>query len=62
MPRLYQYELIEQLPTDAITVSQYARAKGCDTSYVYHLLKRGKADFKIVLFHGINFVIPVINN
>ena len=59
MPRLYEYTIINQLPPGAVTVSQYAKGKGCVTSYIYHLIKRGKADFNIVVFQGINFVVTV---
>ena len=54
---LHLYEQVDKLKPGAMTVSQYAEERGCTTSYIYHLIKRGKADFKIVVYNGINFVV-----
>lgn len=51
------YDQVDELPADALTVRQYAEQRDCTTSYIYHLIKRGKADFKIVVYNGINFVV-----
>jgi len=56
MPRLYKYREVKQLPKDAITVKAYAEARNCHHSLIYHELKRGKANFEIINFQGINFV------
>ena len=59
MPRKYQYTKVNKLPATALTVSKFAKSKNWkDHSLVYHNIKRGKADYKIVVFQGINFVIP----
>lgn len=59
MPRLYQYKTVKKLPGNAITVKQYAVTRGCSHTLIYKELKRGKAKFEIVQFHGINFIIPL---
>lgn len=46
-----------ELPTDALRVSEYAAKRECNTSYLYELIRTHKADFEIVIFKGINFVI-----
>lgn len=51
------YEQVDKLPKDAMTVSQYAAERDCTVSYIYHMIKRNKADFKIVVYNGINFVV-----
>lgn len=51
------YEQVNELPPNAQTVKQYADERDCTTSYIYHMIKRGKADFKIVVYNGINFVV-----
>jgi hypothetical protein len=39
-------------------VSEYAAQRNCNTSYIYELIRTGKnADFEIVIYKGINFVI-----
>lgn len=50
-----QYEQIEQLPSNAKSVSRYANETGITVAYVYKLYKQGKV--KIVDFQGYNFVI-----
>lgn len=57
---------VETLPDTAIKVSEYARMRRCNTSYIYKLaaLKQDgikteqNTNFQIVEFHGINFIIP----
>lgn len=64
--RKYNYTTVEELPANAMLVSDYARLRNCNTAYIYKLaaLKRNgtntKQDtsFDIVIFHGINFIIP----
>lgn len=53
-----KYENVTKLPTTALTVADYAAQRNCNTSYIYKLIRNGKAAFKIVSFHGINFIIP----
>lgn len=50
-----QYDKIEQLPTNAKSVSRYASERGITVAYVYKLFKQGK--IMIVDFQGYNFVI-----
>lgn len=58
MPRSLPHKEYKELPAGAIKVSDYAKAKPCSTSLLYHQLKRGKADFTIIVWQGINFVLP----
>ncbi len=52
------YEKVDKLPAGAMTVKEYADECGYSTtSYIYYLVKRGKADFKIVICQGNNFVV-----
>lgn len=57
-----KYEVVQELPETALTVAQYARewnnGNGCNTSYIYELITKGKNEFRIVEFKGINFIIP----
>lgn len=57
-PNINKYETVERLPKNAMTVKQYAASKEITTSYIYKLIKEKKADFKMVVFQSINFVIP----
>lgn len=57
-PNINKYEIVDKLPKNAVTVKQYADGKGISTSYIYKLLKDKKADFKMVVFQTINFIIP----
>lgn len=59
MPRSLNHKKVQQLPPNAITVKQYALREGVSTSLIYHRLKKGKADYNIVVFQGINFVTPI---
>jgi hypothetical protein len=53
-----KYEVVNDLPNDAMRVSEYAAQRECNTSYIYELIKKGKnIDFKIVIYKGINFVL-----
>ena len=53
-----KYEQVNKLPANAMLVADYARQRDCTTAYIYKLIAQQKADFKIVVFHGINFIIP----
>ena len=50
-----KYDKIEQLPTNAKSISRYASEHGITVAYVYKLFKQGK--IHIVDFQGYNFVI-----
>lgn len=62
--RRYEYEHVNILPDNAMTVAQYAKeVKECNTSYIYELIRKKKnGDFQIVIYKGINFIIPLTNN
>ena len=53
-----KYPIIKTLPVNAMTVKEYALSKGITPQYVYVMIQRNKATFKMVLFQGINFIIP----
>ena len=53
-----KYKEVDKLPSGAMTVSEYCKQRGCTNPYIYALYKKNKANFKIVVFKGINFVIP----
>lgn len=53
-----KYDTVDTLPANAISVPQYAKNKGFTPQYVYNKIANKKADFKIVIFQGYNFVIP----
>mgnify|MGYP006268400997 CR=1 FL=1 len=57
-PNTGKYQNVKILPKNAMTVREYAESQGYTTSYVYKLLREGKAQFKIVTFQTINFIIP----
>ena len=60
MPRTKNFNEVKQLPKDAVKVSVFASQMGWkDHSLVYHNITRGKANYKIIVFQGINFVIPI---
>jgi hypothetical protein len=52
-----KYTTVEKLPLNAMTVKEYAESKNITTQYVYAMIKRNKANFKIVTFQSINFII-----
>jgi hypothetical protein len=52
------YRIVDTLPDNAMKVADYCRERGCTNPYIYHLWKAGKANFEIVLYKGINFIIP----
>ena len=58
-----KYEVVNKLPANAFTVSQYAKECGFSTNYIYNLIRANRdngkeIDFNIVTFHSINFIIP----
>ena len=53
-----KYENVSSLPPNAVTVKQYADSREVSTTYIYKLIREGKADFKMVVFQTINFIIP----
>lgn len=59
------YPVIDKLPGNAKSIALYAQERGCTIPYIYELYwgnerknKPAKADFKIVMFQNLNFVIP----
>lgn len=60
MPRLYQYRKVDKLPDNAVKVKDYAvNVRQCSTSLIYHEVQRNKANFEIIQFQGINFIVPL---
>lgn len=53
-----KYPTVSQLPAGAIAIRNYADSQGITVAYVYIKHDRGKADYKIINYQGINFVIP----
>jgi len=58
-----KYISVSKLPTNAMTVSDYAKSKGYTTNYIYNQLLKARtagkdAPFKIVVFQSFNFIIP----
>jgi hypothetical protein len=56
-----KYREVSQLPNNAMTVQSYADSRGWKAHNIYMKLKRHTNDFEIILFQGINFVIPFNN-
>ena len=57
-----KYEKVDTLPYNALTVSEYAKQNNYSQSYIYKMLERNIASYKIVVFQTINFVIPLTND
>ena len=56
--RQNNYRIVDELPSDAQRVSDYAAQWPCNTSYIYELVRKEKnSSFEIVVYKGINFVI-----
>ena len=53
-----KYQQVLELPYNAVTVKQYALDNNCTVSNIYVQISRNKANFKIVTFQTINFIIP----
>jgi len=54
-----KYRDVEVLPPGAMTVEKYAESRGWKANNVYMRVQRRTADFSLVIFQGINFVIPI---
>ena len=53
-----KYQSIDTLPAGAMRVSEYAALNNITVAYVYIKYGRGKADYEIRQFQGINFILP----
>jgi predicted transcriptional regulator len=53
-----KYKQVIKLPSNALTVKEYADKHNISTSYIYKQIKEKKTAFKIVVFQTINFIIP----
>jgi len=53
-----KYREVEKLPPNAKTVKNYAEDIGITTAYVYKQIKQKKNKFEMVVFQGVNFIIP----
>jgi hypothetical protein len=54
-----KYKEVKQLPDGAMTVSEYAANNEISQSYVYKKIERNKANYEVVIFKTMNFVIPL---
>ncbi len=57
-----KYKEVATLPKGAMTVKEYAASNDISQSLVYKRIERNKANFQIVVFQTINFVVPLTNN
>lgn len=60
--RKNKYPVVDRLPVSAMTISDFADKEKSTIPYIYKLQSKGKLEevknVKIVIFKGINFVIP----
>lgn len=54
----HKYREVTELPAIAKTVKNYAEDLGITTAYVYKQVKQKKNKFEMVVFQGVNFIIP----
>jgi len=57
-----KYKEVKVLPKGAMTVKEYATSNDISQSLVYKRIERNKANFQIVIFQSINFIVPLTNN
>lgn len=57
-----KYRLVDQLPDNAMTVTEYAAQTGLQPTAIYKRIERKTANFEIVIFKTMNFVLPLTNN
>lgn len=55
--RSKKYPEVSSLPANALTVAEYCKANNISTSVFYMRLNRGTANYKVVVFQNINFVV-----
>jgi len=53
-----KYEVVEQLPANAVLVKQYAKDMGVGEPAIYNQYARGTAKFTIVIYFERNFIVP----
>lgn len=59
--RAFDYPTVDELPPGALSVGAFADKLGLSHSQIYKLYRQGKLKARggdIVLFQGVNFVIP----
>jgi hypothetical protein len=56
--KAYKYKRVEKLNPKAVVVSTFAKDNDMTVGYVYMKYKRGKADYEIVNYQGVNFIVP----
>jgi len=54
----HKYREVTKLPATAQTVKTYAANNEITTAYVYKQVKEKKNKFEIIVFQGVNFIIP----
>lgn len=52
-----KYREVDRLPKEAMTITEFAAHRNISLSYVYHRFTRGRADYEIVTFKTMNFVL-----
>lgn len=57
--RTKKYPEVDRLPVNALTVAEYCKANNISTSVFYMRLNRGTANYKVVVFQNINFVVSL---
>ena len=57
-----KYKEVPKLPAEAMTVSEYATINNMSQSNVYKKIERNTANYQIVIFKTMNFVIPLTNS
>ena len=57
-----KYKEVKQLPTGAMTITEYADNNNMSQSNVYKKIERKTANYQIVIFKTMNFVIPLTNS
>jgi hypothetical protein len=56
--RKNEYTTVDKLPPGAILVKDFAEQEGVKEPALYNRLKRGTADFYIVIYYERNFIVP----
>jgi hypothetical protein len=57
-----KYKEVDYLPTSAMTVTEFAAKRRISQSYVYKMIERNTADYQIVIFKTMNFIVPLTND
>jgi len=55
--QLDTYEVVHELPANAMLVSEYCKKESIWASNFYRNLRNGKSAVRVVVFHGVNWVV-----